>query len=139
MNSCTIYGRLGQDAALSSTSSGTQMLKFSVANNTGFGDNQKTNWFKCVLWGKRGESLAQYMKKGTAVVVTGEVTLNTWQGKDDGVERSELSINVRDVTLAGGGKKEEGGGAAPAKSESKGGGSSKLGNAISFDDDDIPF
>lgn len=139
MNSCTIYGRLGQDAVLSSTSSGTQMLKFSVANNTGFGDNQKTNWFKCVLWGKRGESLAQYMKKGTAVVVTGEVTLNTWQGKDDGVERSELSINVRDVTLAGGGKKEEGGGAAPAKAESKGGGSSKLGNAISFDDDDIPF
>lgn len=106
MNSCTIFGRLGQDAEYMTTQSGTGMLKFSVANNTGYGDKKQTNWFRCVMWGERGQKLVEYLKKGTAVNVTGEVTMNTYESKKDGVEVSSLQLNVRDLSFAEG-KKDE--------------------------------
>lgn len=107
MNSCTIFGRLGQDAEYMTTQGGTGMLKFSVANNTGYGDKKQTNWFRCVMWGERGQKLVEFLKKGSAVVVTGEVTMNTYESKKDGVEVSSLNLNVRHLSFAEG-KKDEG-------------------------------
>ena len=101
MNSCTIYGHLGQDAEYMTLPTGTGMLKFSVGNSTGYGDKKQTNWFRCVMWGERGQKLVEYLKKGSAVVVTGEVTMNTYESKKDGVEVSSLNLTVRDLTLAG--------------------------------------
>jgi single-strand DNA-binding protein len=136
MNSCTIYGRLGKDAVATKTSGGANVLKFSVANDTGYGENKKTNWFNCSLWGSRGEKLEQYLLKGTAVVVTGEVTLNTYENKE-GVAVSTLNLNVRDLTLAG--KAGEGERKATSSSSKPAEKSAIPGSTISFDDDDIPF
>lgn len=133
MNSCTIFGRLGQDAEYQTTQSGTGMLKFSVANNTGYGDKKQTNWFRCVMWGDRGSKLVEYLKKGSAVVVTGEVTMNTYESKKDGVEVSSLNLNVRDLSFAEG-KKDEG--EIDTRTQRKAT-DSKSANA--FDDDSIPF
>lgn len=133
MNNCVILGRLGDDAELKETALGTEMLKFSLANNTGYGDKKKTNWFNCVMWGERGAKLTEYLKKGSQVVVSGEVTLNTYANKE-GIEKSSLNLNVRDVSFAGS-KKEDSSEeptsrtSRPAKSQVK----------PTFDDDDIPF
>ena len=55
---------------------------FSVANNTGYGDNQRTHYFDCAIFGKRAESrLKEYMLKGQQVVVEGEVSLNQYEKK----------------------------------------------------------
>ena len=45
MNKLIISGRLTRDAEARFIPSGTAVLSFSVANNTGFGDNQKTHYF----------------------------------------------------------------------------------------------
>lgn len=135
MNSCTIYGRLGQDAEYQTTQSGTGMLKFSVANNTGYGDKKQTNWFRCVMWGERGAKLVEYLKKGAAVVVTGEVTMNTYESKKDGIEVSSLNLNVRDLSFAE--KKDTGEAELDTRTQRKAA-DSKSANA--FDDSDtIPF
>lgn len=137
MNSCVIFGRLGKDAEFSETKGGTKLLKFSLANNTGYGEKVQTNWFRCTMFGERGERLVDYLKKGSAVIVSGEVTLNKWTGKEDGVERSELSLMVRELSFAGGKKDSDGESSTSrpaAKQQSK-----SVGETISFDDDDIPF
>ena len=55
MNKLIISGRLTRDAEVRFIPSGTPVMSFSVANNTGFGDNQKTHYFECSLFGKRAE------------------------------------------------------------------------------------
>ena len=61
--------RLGRDAELRTTQSGNQVLGFAGAYDVGFGDNKKTQWIDCSLWGDRAVKLQQYMKKGSQVVI----------------------------------------------------------------------
>jgi single-strand DNA-binding protein len=101
MNLLLISGRLGQDAETKYTASGTAVCSFSVAVDSGYGDNKKTNWFRCSLFGKRAEGgLVPYLVKGQQVIVTGEVSLNEWQS--DSGTKSSLNVFVDKVQLVGG-------------------------------------
>ena len=101
MNVFTFSGRLGSDAEVRYTASGTAVCSFVVANDTGYGDNKKTQWIDCVLFGKRAEGgLPQHLTKGAHVVVSGEVTLNTY-AKRDGSQGASLQVRVNDVDLIG--------------------------------------
>lgn len=102
MNVFTFSGRLGRDAEVRYTPSGTAICSFAVANDTGYGDNKKTQWIDCALFGKRAEGgLPQHLTKGAQVVVSGEVTLNTY-AKRDGSQGASLQVRVNDVDLIGG-------------------------------------
>jgi single-strand DNA-binding protein len=93
-----ISGRIGRDGEVKSVGQNL-VCNFSVAENIGFGDKKTTQWWGCALWGKRGESLAQYLTKGSAVTVCGEVSVREWQ--KDGVTKYELQCRVLDVALQG--------------------------------------
>ena len=76
----TIAGRLTKDAELRQAGS-SQVCSFSVASDTGFGDRKQTHFFNCSLWGRQGEVLAQYLRKGGAVTVVGEFSEREYNGK----------------------------------------------------------
>jgi len=98
MNLLIISGRLGADAEVRYTQSGTAVASWSMAVDSGFGDKKKTNWFKCALFGKRAEGgLIQYLTKGAQITVTGEVSLNTWEAK--GKTGASLDVVVNQVEL----------------------------------------
>ena len=102
MNVFSFTGRLTRDAEFRSTPSGLSILKFSVANNTGFGDKQKTNFINCTLFGKRAEGqLRNLLQKGKEVAVAGELNLNQYT-KKDGSSGASLECNVNSVDLLGG-------------------------------------
>ena len=102
MNVFTFSGRLGSDAEVRYTANGTAVCSFIVANDIGYGDNKKTQWIDCVLFGKRAEGgLPQHLVKGAQVVVSGEVTLKTY-AKRDGSQGASLQVRVNDVDLIGG-------------------------------------
>jgi single-strand DNA-binding protein len=123
MNKLIISGRLTRDAEVRFIPSGTPVMSFSVANNTGFGEKQKTHYFDCSMFGKRAEGkLKDYMLKGQQVVVEGEISLNQYQ-KKDGTGGASLNVFVNNVELMGGNQK---GAGQPSVPESK-------------DDDDLPF
>ena len=123
MNKLIISGRLTRDAEVRFIPSGTPVMSFSVANNTGFGDNQKTHYFDCSMFGKRAEGkLKDYMIKGQQVVVEGEVSLNQYQ-KKDGTGGASLNVFVNNVELMGSNQQA---GGRPSESTSN-------------DDDDLPF
>jgi len=100
MNNLSATGNAGNDAEVRFTSDGTAIASWSIALTSGYGKNEKTTWLRCNMFGKRGETIAQYIKKGSQVGVNGEIALNTYKGKD-GAEKTSLECNVQAVTLLG--------------------------------------
>ena len=100
MNSWSFTGNLGADAEQRVTPSGEPVVSFSVGVKAGFGDRATTTWARCQMWGKRGESVAPYLKKGQLVGVSGEARLREYD-KKDGSNGAILEVRVNDLTLLG--------------------------------------
>lgn len=118
MNKVHLIGNLGADAKLNYTSKGEPNCYFSLATNktwkTESGEKkQSTEWHKCYLWGKRAESLTQYLTKGLALYVEGEIHYREYTDKE-GVKRYTTDINVKEVEFLPGGKGESHGSYPPA-------------------------
>lgn len=109
INSVTIIGRLTRDAELKYTNSGSAVVNLGMAVNTSKknGDQweDEPNFFDVQLWGKRGESLNQYLLKGTRLAVTGELRQERWD--QDGIKRSKVLIHASDIQLLGDKKQEQ--------------------------------
>ena len=136
MKNITIAGRLGKAAELRRLQDGTPVLSFTVAVDDGWGERKRTLWFDCSLFGKRGEPLEQYMPKGTAVAVSGDLSTREYEGK------TYLTVRANEVTLQGG-KQDGDRDQRPAKqerqqsyAEASGGGGSYGQREL---DDEIPF
>ncbi len=98
MNIICIAGQLGQDSEMKYLNNGDPVLSFSVADQQG--RDKPTIWWRCSLFGKRAESLAQYLLKGQKVTVTGNVTEREYTDKD-GVKKKAQDVRVQDVALQG--------------------------------------
>lgn len=68
-----LVGRLGNYPEKQSTTNGTEVAKFSVATDVGFGEKKKTSWFSCQAYGKMAETCNKYLAKGMLVFVEGHV------------------------------------------------------------------
>lgn len=90
-------GRLGKDPKMQYTPAGTAQTSFSVATDTGFGDNKKTVWVSLIVWGKQAETFNQYLEKGSRVAFTAEVTDLNAYSKQDGT--TGASVNAKVLTL----------------------------------------
>lgn len=93
-------GNLGRDPELKYAQSGDAVCKFSVAVTerwTKGGERQeKTTWFSVSVWGNQAETAAQYLSKGSQVMVIGTVEARAYQGKD-GNPAASLDMRARDV------------------------------------------
>jgi single-strand DNA-binding protein len=81
MLTITLAGNLGRDAEFKQTQGGADLCSFSVAAETGFGENKATTWVDVTKWGKGAEGLSRILRKGSKVAVTGEMTLREHNGK----------------------------------------------------------
>lgn len=100
MNIFIITGNLGNDAEQRFTQSGDSIVSFSVPAKSGFGDKAVTSWIKCSMFGKRGESVLPYLKKGQLVGVQGEFAAREWQDKE-GQKRTSNEMRVSELSLLG--------------------------------------
>lgn len=111
--------RIGNDPELRYTSSGTAVLQLSLAYN--HGKEKATQWLNAALFGKRAESLANYLQKGQMIYAeVSDIHVDIFTGKD-GKERISLKGMVQDVGLTGRAeepKKTQAQAPAPAQPES---------------------
>ena len=133
MNKITATGRIAADAEVRFTPSGDPVASFRIASDVGFGDKKTTNWFSCQVWGKRGESLAPHLIKGTPVTVFGALTLREWNDKE-GQKRLSPDIRIDEIELQGGKKDSE-----PSQPSNPRNAQGAPKASISDMDDDIPF
>lgn len=82
LNSVILMGRITKDLELKSTGSGTSVLGFSVANDTGYGDNKQTAFIECTAWGKTAENIAKFFGKGSLIILKGELKQRDWTDKN---------------------------------------------------------
>ena len=133
MNNLTVAGQLGRDAEIRFLPNGDPVANFSIADSQG--KDKDAIWWNCQLFGKRAESLAQYLTKGQSVTITGSVSQRKYTDKN-GVEKISTDVRVNDVALQGG-KREATQSQQPQQNHQ----SSKQNNSGNFEDmnDDIPF
>ncbi|MDR3298047.1 MAG: single-stranded DNA-binding protein [Candidatus Nomurabacteria bacterium] len=101
-----IMGNLTRDPEMRSTPSGAQVCGFSVAVNRTFKDSsgqqqEAVSFIDCSAWGRAGEIIAQYTKKGSGIMVSGRLDQRSWEDKE-GQKRSRVEIIVEDFNFIGG-------------------------------------
>ncbi len=133
MNNLTVAGQLGRDAEVRFLPNGDPVANFSIADSQG--KDKDAIWWNCQLFGKRAESLAQYLTKGQAVTITGSVSQRKYTDKN-GVEKISTDVRVNDVALQGG-KREATQSQQPQQRQQ----ASEPKNSRGFEDmdDDVPF
>jgi single-strand DNA-binding protein len=105
-----LVGRLTRDAELKYTPSGQAVLHFAVATSSRVKSGEQwvdePSFWDVDLWGKRGESISQYLTKGKLVAVNGPVRIQTWE--KDGIRKHKPVVTANDVAMLG--KNENGSG-----------------------------
>ena len=101
MNHTILLGGLTRDPELRHTGAGGAICKFSLAVTEEYkdknGKEQKSTLYIDVdAWGRLGEAVAKYVRKGSAVLVQGRLQLEQWEAKDGG-KRSKISLRATDV------------------------------------------
>jgi len=101
MQKLMITGNLGGDPEMRYTGSGTPVVNFSVAVSkrwtSASGERQeKTTWFKVAVWDKLADPCHKYLKKGSKVLVVGEVEASPYIDKE-GNPRASLEVTAREV------------------------------------------
>lgn len=101
LNSVLIAGNLTKDPVIRQTRNGTPVANFSIASNRKFRDGEN-NWQEdvcyvgVVAWNRLAESCVDKLRKGSAVLVEGELQSRTWT-TDDGSTRSTVEIKARRI------------------------------------------
>jgi len=143
INNIVLIGRLTRDPELSVLKQGTSIAKFSIASNRTFsaGGEKKdqTSFFNCVAWGKLGELISEYCRKGHRLAIRGRLQQRSWEDTN-GAKRYAVEIVVEEcqfLELKGNGATEQGDGVkrGPGVPDDV----PSFREATPFTDDDIPF
>ncbi|EKU4731052.1 single-stranded DNA-binding protein [Citrobacter sp. Cf084] len=98
INTIIVSGNVGKDAVLRVTPNGKHIASFSIPAKTGFGENEKTSWLNCKMFGAMAEKLSVAVVKGAKVTVSGEFVIEEWT-RQDGSTAQTPTILVRDIDL----------------------------------------
>src|ERR1700752_1797697 len=105
INKAIIYGNLTRDPELKSLPSGLQVASFALATNRVWKDKngarqESTDYHNVVVFGRQAETVAQYMKKGSSILVEGRMQTRSWDDKASGEKKYRTEI-VADRTQFG--------------------------------------
>ena len=97
INKVMILGNLGADPELKMLPGGNAVLKLRVATNESWQDKEKNRqerveWHRVTLFGRRAEGLAKFARKGMKVFVDGRNQTSTYE--KDGQKRSTTTSRV---------------------------------------------
>lgn len=87
LNKALVIGNLTRDPELRSLPSGIQVTSFSVATNRVWKDKagakqEATDYHNIVVFGRQAETVNQYLRKGSSVLVEGRLQTRSWDGAD---------------------------------------------------------
>ena len=132
MNKVQLIGRLTKDPELRYTRNQIPVASYSIAVNEGYGDDKVTTYVNLTTWGKPGEFVSKYFKKGQAIAIVGRLNNNNYEDKD-GKKVYTLEVVTEEIEFVGD-KKE-------TSNEEKEDftGNNIYQDEIVVDDDDLPF
>jgi len=146
-NKVILMGNLTRDPELRYTPKGTAVARVGLAVNrvwkTDTGESrEETTFVDCDAFGRQAETLSQYLKKGSPVLIEGRLRLHSWEDKQSGQKQNKLRVDIESFRFVG--AREGGGGgesgarpARPAQPASHSQGGDEAEPMPS--DDEVPF
>lgn len=101
-NNVTMIGNLTRDVEIKYTASGTTIGTFGLASNRRFKQNDELKEEVCfvdiVVFGKQAENAAQYVRKGSQVLISGRLQQRRWE-TEDGQKRSKHEVVAESIVF----------------------------------------
>ena len=112
INQVILLGRLTRDPEQRTTTSGKNVVSFSIAVDRQSQDDQ-ADFFNITAWDKLGDLVMQYLSKGRRVLIQGRLRQDSWEDKDTGKRQSRIEVTASDVTFLDGPSGDNSGSAVP--------------------------
>jgi single-strand DNA-binding protein len=95
LNKATIIGNLTRDPELKALPSGMSVASFSVATNRVWRDKEgkkqeSADFHNIVVFGRQAETVNQYLKKGSQVLIEGRIQTRSWEKDGEKKYRTEI-------------------------------------------------
>jgi len=104
VNKVILLGNLGNDPEIRYTQQGSPIANFSLATSETWNDKQtgqkqeRTEWHRCVIFGKLAGIVEQYVKKGSKLYCEGQLRTRKWQD-NTGADRYTTEIVVDQMQM----------------------------------------
>ena len=100
LNTVALVGRAGRDPEVRYFDNGSSVATFTIAVDGWSKDagERNTSWVDCKAWGKTAQTVADYVRKGSLIGVTGRLEQERWETKA-GEKRSKLVVVVNSLQL----------------------------------------
>jgi len=97
LNQVTIIGRMVRDPEKKALPSGVSVVNVSVATSRTWKDKdgkkqEDAEFHNCVAFAKIADVMAQYLKKGQLVCITGRLQTRTWETEGKKNYRTEIVV-----------------------------------------------
>ena len=142
LNKVFLIGNLTRDPELKSLPSGVQVTSFGLATNRVWKDKEgqkqeDTEFHNVVVFGRQAETTAQYLNKGSSVLIEGRLQTRSWESDGQKKYRTEIIADRVQFGARTGGSAPSGNVGAEASSSTKKEGIQYPEEEIN--PDDIPF
>ena len=112
-NQVIIAGNLGTDPQCNTLQNGTSVATISVGTNESYKDangqvQERVEWHRVVFWSKLADIVRQYLRKGSAVLVSGKLRSRKYTDQN-GAERTITEIIANDLVMLPSGNNQTGG------------------------------
>ena len=125
-NKVVLVGNLTRDPELRYTPKGLAIAKLGLAVNRSWRDStsgemkEEVTFIDIDAFGKQAETLGQYMKKGSPILIEGRLRLDTWEDKQTNQKRSKLGVVLEEFRFLDSGRGRDGGAGEPGKGRPSG-------------------
>ncbi len=105
LNKVYCMGNLGSDPELKFSQNGGAVLNLSVGCNSSYLDRNRerketVEWIRVVIFGKRAEALAKFLKKGDRVFCEGQLRTTSYEDRE-GIKRYSTNVVAHNIILGG--------------------------------------
>lgn len=102
MNTVALTGRICNAVELKTTTSGTSVLRFTIAVDRNYqpsGKDREADFIDCIAWRNTAEFISRNFKKGQMIALTGEIQTSNYE--KDGQKRKSVDVVVNQASFCG--------------------------------------
>jgi single-strand DNA-binding protein len=122
-NKVILAGNLTRDPELRYTPKGTAVAQFALAVNRSWKSEsgetkEEVSFVDVEAWGRQGEVIAQYMRKGRPLLVEGRLKQDSWEDKTTHQKHSKLKVVLESFSFIDSNRPEGGAPSSPSSPSS---------------------
>jgi single-strand DNA-binding protein len=100
MNHTMIAGNLGTDPEVRFTNNGTKVTTLRIACNTKKAGKDETTWWRVTIWGDQFDKMVSFLKKGSSVIVHGEMSKPEIYTDKNGTSQVSLNLTASSISFS---------------------------------------